>query len=238
MSWITIAAITVVMAASALLQGAVGFGLGLIAIPVLIYLDLRFVPGPLLVAALTLHMLVLRRDRSDVDSSGLAMLLGGRLLGTIPAALLLAWLPLEGMKLLLASIVLAGAVMGAAAHRRASHAPALFGAGTASGFMATAAGLGGPPVALIYQRAPGRRLRGTLAAYFIIGTVVSLIALAVGRTVHARGNAAVVLSDSRNSARLLLSHRAAAYLDGGHTRTAVLAVSALAAVSVIATVLL
>jgi hypothetical protein len=36
----------------------------------------------------------------------------------------------------------------------------------------------------------------------------------------------------------LLSHRAAAYLDAGYTRTAVLVVSALAAVSVIATVLL
>jgi hypothetical protein len=36
----------------------------------------------------------------------------------------------------------------------------------------------------------------------------------------------------------LMSHPAAAYLDGGRTRTAVLVVSALAAVSVIATVLI
>ena len=71
MSWIAIGVVTAVMAVSAILQGAVGFGLGLIAIPFLIYLDLRFVPGPLLVAALTLHMLVLQRDRSGVDKSGL-----------------------------------------------------------------------------------------------------------------------------------------------------------------------
>ena len=38
MSWIAIAVVTVVMALSALLQGAVGFGLGMLAIPVLIYL--------------------------------------------------------------------------------------------------------------------------------------------------------------------------------------------------------
>ena len=81
MSWIAIGVVTAVMAVSALLQGAVGFGLGLIAIPFLIYLDLRFVPGPLLVAALTLHMLVLQRDRSGVDKSGLTMLLSGRVLG-------------------------------------------------------------------------------------------------------------------------------------------------------------
>jgi uncharacterized membrane protein YfcA len=183
-------------------------------------------------------MLVLRRDRSEVDSSGLAFLLGGRLLGTVPAAALLAWLPLEGMKLLLAFIVLAGAVMGALHTGGHPTRAVLIGAGAASGFMATAAGLGGPPVALIYQRAPGRRLRGTLAAYFIIGTVVSLIALAaVGRF----GSEEIRLSLFLIPGTVfgyLLSNRAAAFLDAGYTRTAVLAVSALAAVTVIATVLM
>src|SRR5919106_1211993 len=162
------------MTISALLQGAVGFGLGLIAIPFLIYLDLRFVPGPLLVAALTLHMLVLQRDRSGVDKSGLTMLLSGRVLGTIPAALLLAWMPLDGMKILLASIVLAGAVMGML-HSGGHPTPAvLFTAGTASGFMATGAALGGPPVALVYQRESGLRLRGTLAAVLAVSALAAV----------------------------------------------------------------
>lgn len=238
MSWIVIAAVTFVMAISALLQGAVGFGLGFIAIPFLIYLDLRFVPGPLLVAALTLHMLVLQRDRSGVDGSGLAMLLSGRVLGTIPAALLLASLPLESMKILLAAVVLAGAVMGMFHSGAHPTRGVLVGAGAASGFMATAAGLGGPPVALIYQRQPGVRLRGTLAAYFIAGTVLSLVAL--------RWAGRFGLEELRLSVLLIpgtvigyfMSRPAAAYLDRGRTRTAVLAVSALAAVSVIVTVLL
>jgi uncharacterized protein len=237
-SWIAIAGVTAVMATSAILQGAVGFGLGLIAIPFLIYLDLRFVPGPLLVAALTLHMLVLRRDRSGVDKSGLAMLLSGRVLGTIPAALLLAWLPLDSMKILLAAVVLAGAVMGVL-HSGGHPTPAaLFGAGTASGFMATAAGLGGPPVALVYQRESGVRLRGTLAAYFIVGTTLSLMALSwAGRFGAAEIRMSVLLIPG-TVLGYFMSRPAAAYLDGGRTRVAVLAVSALAAVSVIVTVLL
>jgi uncharacterized membrane protein YfcA len=237
-SWIAIATVTVVMAISALLQGAVGFGLGLIAIPFLIYLDVRFVPGPLLVAALTLHMLVLRRDRSGVDRSGLTMLLSGRVLGTIPAAILLASLPRDSMKILLAGVVLAGAVMGLL-HPGGRPTPAvLFGAGTASGFMATAAGLGGPPVALVYQRETGLRLRGTLAAYFIVGTVLSLIALSwAGRFGAEEVRLGVVLIPG-TVIGYFLSRPAAAYLDGGRTRVAVLAVSALAAVSVIVTVLL
>jgi uncharacterized protein len=226
------------MAMSALLQGAVGFGLGMIAIPVLIYLDIRFVPGPLLVAALTLHMLVLRRDRSGVDKSGLTMLLSGRVLGTIPAALLLAWMPLDGMKILLASIVLAGAVMGML-HSGGQPTPAvLFTAGTASGFMATAAALGGPPVALVYQRESGVRLRGTLAAYFIVGTVFSLIALAWAGRFGPQEIGMSILLIPGTVIGYLMSRPAAAYLDSGRTRTAVLAVSALAAVSVIVTVLL
>src|SRR3990170_4827419 len=171
-------------------------------------------------------MLVLQRDRSGVDKSGLTMLLSGRVLGTIPAALLLAWMPLDGMKILLASVVLAGAIMGVL-HSGGHPTPGvLFSAGTASGFMATAAGLGGPPVALVYQRETGLRLRGTLAAYFIVGTVFSLIALAwAGRF----GVEELRLSGVLIPGTVLgyfLSRRAAAYLDGGRTRTAVLTVSA------------
>jgi uncharacterized protein len=237
-SWIAIAAVTVVMTLSAILQGAVGFGLGLLAIPFLIYLDLRFVPGPLLVAALTLHMLVLRRDHKGVDKSGLTMLLSGRVVGTIPAAMLLARLPMDGMKMLLAGIVIAGAVMAALHSGGPATRRVLFNAGVASGFMATAAGLGGPPVALVYQREPGLRLRGTLAAYFIVGTVLSLGALAWAGRFGAQEIRLSAFLVPGTVLGYLMSRPAAAYLDSGRTRAAVLAVSALSALSVIVTVLL
>ena len=228
------------MTASALLQGAVGFGLGLLALPFLLYVDLRLVPGPLLVAALTLHMMVLRRDRSGVDVSGLSFLLSGRLVGTIPAAWLLAILSPDRMKILLALVVLAGAAMGVM-HGGGGGRPTravLFGAGSASGFMATLGALGGPPVALIYQHSSGQRLRGTLAAFFIVGTIVSLLALgAIGRFGQQELRLSLVLIPG-TILGFLMSRRAAAYLDTGYTRVAVLAVSALTAISVIATVLM
>ena len=166
------------------------------------------------------------------------MLLTGRALGTIPAAMLLASLPLDGMKILLAGIVIAGALMALLHPGGPPTRGVLFGAGTASGFMATAAGLGGPPVALVYQREPGLRLRGTLAAYFIVGTVLSLVALAwAGRF----GREEIRLSAFLIPGTVmgyLMSRRAAAYLDSGRTRTAVLTVSALSAVTVVVSVLL
>ena len=126
--------------------------------------------------ALSLHMLVLRRDWHGVDSSGLAMLLSGRLLGTIPAALLLASLPLESMKLLLAGVVLAGALMGvlhSGAHAdqarafRRRHRVRIHGDRGWSGRTS-----GRPHLSARNRRTSARH------AYFIIGTIVSLFALA------------------------------------------------------------
>ena len=232
------ALVTLVMAISAIVQGAVGFGLGLIAIPFLIYLDLRFVPGPLLVAALTLHMLVLQRDWSGVDGSGLTALLSGRVLGTIPAALLLAILPLDSTKILLAGVVLAGALMGMLHRGGRPTRAVLFAAGAASGFMATSAGLGGPPVALVYQHESGLRLRGTLASYFIVGSMLSLVALALAGRFGAEELRLSALLVPGTALGYFMSRPAAAYLDAGRTRAAVLTVSALTALSVIVAVLL
>jgi uncharacterized membrane protein YfcA len=44
----------------------------------------------------------------------------------------------------------------------------------------TAAGIAGPPAAIVLQREQGSRLRATLAAFFLIGATSSLVALAIG----------------------------------------------------------
>jgi len=51
-------------------------------------------------------------------------------------------------------------------------------AGVASGYMGTITSIGAPPMALIYQHAPGPRVRATISAFFVVGVVFSLGALA------------------------------------------------------------
>ena len=51
----------------------------------------------------------------------------------------------------------------------------LVGAGIASGIMGTATAIGGPPMAVVYQHEGGPRARGTLAAFFTVGAVISAI---------------------------------------------------------------
>jgi hypothetical protein len=49
--------------------------------------------------------------------------------------------------------------------------------GLTSGVMGTAGGVGGPPLALVYQDRSGPEIRATLAVDFVAGTTLSLVAL-------------------------------------------------------------
>ena len=49
-------------------------------------------------------------------------------------------------------------------------------AGATSGLLGTATSIGGPPMALVWQRNSGARLRGTMSGFFLIGSVMSIVA--------------------------------------------------------------
>jgi uncharacterized membrane protein YfcA len=44
--------------------------------------------------------------------------------------------------------------------------------------LGTATAIGGPPMALVWQRSEGARLRSTMSGFFLVGSVMSIIALA------------------------------------------------------------
>ncbi|MFQ5793001.1 MAG: TSUP family transporter, partial [Acidobacteriota bacterium] len=109
----------------------------------------------------------------------------------------------------------------------------LLGAGAMSGFMSTTASIGGPPMAILYHDTPGARVRGTLSSFFVVGATFSLVALvAVGRFGWGELVAAVSLLPGILLGFAVSSHTAR-LVDRGYTRKAVLAVSALAGLSVI-----
>jgi uncharacterized membrane protein YfcA len=129
-------------------------------------------------------------------------------------------------------VFVAVAIVGSGFHVRRSRRSLLL-AGTLSGFMGTTAAIGGPPMAMIYQRDAGERIRGTLSGFFVVGLMVSLTGLAlVGRFGLAELRAAIILLPG-SIAGFAVSNRVAPVLDRGYTRHAVLVVSALAGVSVL-----
>ncbi len=83
LEWVFTEAVVVVGSA---LQGAVGFGLGLLGAPLLVFVDPSLVPGPLLAAALFLTILVAFREHAAIDFRGVSWALMGRVPGTFLGA--------------------------------------------------------------------------------------------------------------------------------------------------------
>lgn len=220
-------------AAGAAVQGSVGFGLSLVAVPILAIIDPRLVPGPVLCVAIVLTLLVSHRERGSIDLFGVTWGLAGRVPGTALGAAALVVMPRDRLSLVFGVLVLLAVAMSASRLRIRSTPLSLVIAGVLSGIMGTTAAIGGPPIALVLQHLPGAQLRGTLSGFFLVGASVSLLALVlVGRF----GREELLLALALLPGILvgyLISGRTARWLDRGYTRAAVLTVATAAAIVVI-----
>jgi uncharacterized protein len=173
------------MLASAL-QASIGFGIGLLAAPIVALVDPRLVPGTLIMVATVLTLIVVIREREDIDLRGTGWALVGRVPGTIAGALLLAMLPHRALAILLAAVVLSGVVITSFGWIPAPRRRNVVLAGAASGVLGTATAIGGPPMALVWQRNTGARLRGTMSGFFLVGSIMSIAALAATGSIDGR----------------------------------------------------
>ncbi len=181
-SWLEIALAIIVVIAGTVIQSAVGFGLALIAAPVLLLIDRNLVPGPLISAALFQVIWMGWNERHSINFGYLKAALAGRLIGSPPAAYLMGTISAMVFDLLFASLVLIAVGISLVHTNIRPSSTKVFVATIFSGFMSTISSIGGPPVALVFQNASGSELRGNLAMLFTMGCIVSLIALAaVGR---------------------------------------------------------
>jgi uncharacterized membrane protein YfcA len=225
------------VAVGACLQGAVGFGLSLLAVPILLLVDPALVPVPLIVASLTINLGSSYRNRGGIDR-GVRWALLGSVPGTVLGAYAIASLPQRTLAITFGVLVLAAVAVSASGLEVAPTARSLLAAGVISGFTGTASSIGGPPIALMYQRAHGSIVRGTLALYFLVGSVLSLVVLALFGKLGPHELAESALLAPFIAAGFACSGPAAKLLDRGRTREAVLVVSAVSAVALIANQLL
>ena len=220
------------------IQGSVGFGLGILAAPLLVLINPQLVPAPLLCAALVLTFLVARREHQSIDIHGVTWAVMGRIPGALLGAATLAVLPKKSTTLLVGVMVFVAVGMIGWGPRVRRTRKTLLGAGTISGFMGTTTSMGGPPMVVVYRDATGPRIRGTLSGFFVIGLAISLTTLAyIGRFGRPEILASLVLVPGILIGFAISSH-IAPVIDRGYTRAAVLAISALAGVSVILRALL
>ncbi|BBX66660.1 sulfite exporter TauE/SafE family protein [Mycolicibacterium psychrotolerans] len=174
-----------VLLASAL-QASIGFGMGMFAAPIVALVEPSLIPGTLIMVATLVTLIVVIREREAIDLSGTGWALVGRVPGTVAGALLLAALPHRALSLVLAAVVLGGVVLTSSGWIPAPRRRNVVLAGATSGLLGTATSIGGPPMALVWQRNSGSRLRGTMSGFFLVGSVLSLIVLSVTGAVDRR----------------------------------------------------
>jgi uncharacterized membrane protein YfcA len=176
---------------------------------------------------------MVRREGSAAFDPTVNAALVSQVPGALLAGLVLASLPERGLSLLFAAMVLIAVGVSAAGWHLRPTRKTLAGAGVAAGFMGTISGIGGPPVALVYQRASGPTLRATLARFFLVGGVVSFVVLAVSGQVDGDNLRACLVTVPASIAGFAVSAPFARRLDRGSVRPYVLGLSGVAAVAVV-----
>ena len=170
-----------VVVVAAALQGSIGFGLAVLSVPILTVVNPAFTPIPILILSLLVSVASLTRERGDLDLGGLGWVIGGR----VPGALLGAWVltvTTERTLGIVIGVIVLAAVVTLSSNLTVRLSPRTrMIAGVVSGFSGTSAGIGGPPIALLYGGQSGPVVRSTLGAIFMIGITINLVILTLWR---------------------------------------------------------
>ena len=217
----------------ALVQGTLGFGVNLLAAPFVALVVPEALPATLTLVALPIAVTTLRREHHAVDRLALPWLLAGAVPGTVVGAIVVSEVSGESLALLVGCITLLGVALSVVAPPLPHRAGAAFGAGFVSNIFGTAASVGGPPVALLYQHRGGPTARSTLGAYFTASAVMSLVAYVVAGTIGVDHVLFALVLAPFMATGLWISRHLHVHVDGGWLRPAVLTLSPIAGTAAI-----
>lgn len=218
LSAVDLAVCLAAVAAGAAVQGAAGFGVNLVAVPIVAIVAPPAVPGTLILTSLPLSVGLVVREHHALDRRGATWMVLGILPGTAAGTAVVATLSTDSL----------GAVLSATRGAFRVTDRSAFTAGVVSGLTGTAAAVGGPPLALLYQHHPGPTVRATLNAVFVVSTVLSIVALAaVGEMTVDQTVLAIELMPAL-VVGMVGSRGLARRVDAGRVRPVVIAVSGLA----------
>ncbi len=185
-----VAVLAVAVAAGAVIQGSIGFGYALVAVPAMVLLlpwavavgrsrDAPLLGPPYDPAHEREGMAFYRPGRLRPDHRG-------RLLGTVAGVVLLVLAPKDYLSMLTGVLILAAALGSFLKPAFEVNDGTRLAGGVASGIVGTVAALGGTPLALVYQDRSGAELRSTLAISFVVGIAMSLVGLGLAGQVEGK----------------------------------------------------
>jgi len=156
-------------------QTAIGFGLAIVAAPLLFSVSPDYVPAPIVICALFISLLNAIKLRSDISIGGLKMALIGRVPGSIAGGILLVMVSSDVLALWLGLLVWFAVLVSLLPYRIDPPPGRMVVAGFFSVFFGTSSSIGGPPMALLLQHQEANQLRGNLSAFFLFSSIISLV---------------------------------------------------------------
>lgn len=224
---------TAIIVVGAAIQGLAGFGMNVLAAPLLFLMEPDLVPGPIILAALFHTVMSAWRERGEINFSAVAWMFSGTIPGIVAGALAASVLSDTGLALMVALVILGAVVLMATGFALPQNRPASTATGLAAGFSGATSAVSGPMAALYLSRLSGPQLRSTLAAYFLISGSLTLGILALFGEFSSLQFAWGLLFTPAVAAGFLISSPLRKILDQGYIRPAVLTISSAAALTLL-----
>lgn len=161
----------------ALTQSLIGFGLAVVASPLLYIVEPSLVPAPVILMGFSIAALTLFRERGQLEFNGLQYALLGRIPGGILGAMLILTAPQAVLGLAIAFIVALAVGLSLLKFSLPVNRFTLFMAGILSGVFGNIAAIGGPPLAILLAGKDAAQFRAALSAFFIFSSMIALAIL-------------------------------------------------------------
>ncbi|QQX80769.1 sulfite exporter TauE/SafE family protein [Shewanella sp. KX20019] len=168
---------SIIIFCGALTQSLIGFGLAIIASPLLYIIEPSLVPASVIMMGFSTAVLTLFRERGQLEFNGLQYALLGRIPGGILGAMLILIAPQPILGLAIALTVAIAVGFSLLKFNISVNRLSLFIAGVLSGIFGNIAAIGGPPLAILLAGKDAGQFRAALSAFFIFSSMIALAIL-------------------------------------------------------------
>lgn len=158
-------------------QGFLGFGYSVLTIPLLRLIHPLLAPFPQVLVGLVLAAGGAWREREHLEWHGVGTILIGRVPGAAIGAWIVGVVTARTLDLVTAGVVLGGVVLMTSNLHIHQTGWTRLTVGAVSGFSGTASAMSGPPLALFYNSHGRSEARASLGLIFSVGAVISMVAL-------------------------------------------------------------
>ncbi|WIY83329.1 sulfite exporter TauE/SafE family protein [Propionimicrobium sp. PCR01-08-3] len=215
--------------AGGLIQGVIGFGMGVVASPILALVYPELVPVSVVMAASLMPVVTLIDEGRELDWRALGWIMLGRVPATMLGIYLVLILPVSALQMLIGVVVLVMVLLESVRIAIPRNRGTLFGSGFLAGVTGGSSGIGGPPIAIVLSHDEPARVRATLAAAFLFGSAVSLAGFAASGTLHTNSVVVGAVMAPTAVAGLLIARRLRKHIGRRGFKIGVLALSTISA---------